>query len=55
VAEHADVLIVGGGVIGTSIAWALANRGVSGIVVVDLDLAGVYASSELNAGGVRAT
>jgi glycine/D-amino acid oxidase-like deaminating enzyme len=54
VAEHADVLIVGGGVIGTSIAWALANRGVSGIVVVDLDLAGVYASSELNAGGVRA-
>jgi len=55
VAEHADVLIVGGGVIGTSIAWALASRGVSGIVVVDLDLAGVYASSELNAGGVRAT
>jgi FAD-dependent oxidoreductase domain-containing protein 1 len=55
VAERADVLIVGGGVIGTSIAWALASRGVSGIVVVDLDLAGVYASSELNAGGVRAT
>ncbi|MBW2692248.1 MAG: FAD-binding oxidoreductase [Deltaproteobacteria bacterium] len=54
-AERADVLIVGGGVIGTSIAWALANRGVTGIVVVDLDLAGVYASSELNAGGVRAT
>jgi len=55
VAERADVLIVGGGVIGTSIAWALADRGVTGIVVVDLDLAGVYASSELNAGGVRAT
>jgi glycine/D-amino acid oxidase-like deaminating enzyme len=55
VAERADVLIVGGGVVGTSIAWALANRGVTGIVVVDLDLAGVYASSELNAGGVRAT
>jgi len=55
VAERADVLIVGGGVIGTSIAWALASRGVTGIVVVDLDLAGVYASSELNAGGVRAT
>ncbi len=50
-----DVLIVGGGVIGASIAWALASRGVTGIVVVDLDLAGVYASSELNAGGVRAT
>jgi sarcosine oxidase subunit beta len=46
---------VGGGVVGASIAWALASRGVTGIVVVDLDLAGVYASSELNAGGVRAT
>jgi len=55
VAERADVLIVGGGIVGTSIAWALARRGVGGIVVVDLDLAGVYASSELNAGGVRAT
>jgi len=55
VTERADVLIVGGGVVGTAIAWALASRGVSGIVVVDLDLAGVYASSELNAGGVRAT
>ena len=53
--ERAEILIVGGGVIGASIAWALASRGVSGIVVVDLDLAGVYASSELNAGGVRAT
>jgi glycine/D-amino acid oxidase-like deaminating enzyme len=53
--ERADVLIAGGGVIGTSIAWALASRGVTGIVVIDLDLAGVYASSELNAGGVRAT
>jgi sarcosine oxidase subunit beta len=55
VAERADVLIVGGGVVGASVAWALASRGVAGIVVVDLDLAGVYASSELNAGGVRAT
>ena len=53
--DRADVLIVGGGIIGSSTAWALARRGVSNIVVVDLDLAGVYASSELNAGGVRAT
>jgi sarcosine oxidase subunit beta len=50
-----DVLILGGGIIGSSIAWALAARGVQGIRVVDLDLAGVYASSELNAGGARAT
>jgi sarcosine oxidase subunit beta len=53
--ERVHVLIAGGGVIGASVASALARRGVEGIVVVDLDLAGVYASSELNAGGARAT
>lgn len=51
----ADVLIAGGGVIGSAVAWALASRGISDVVVVDLDLAGLYASSELNAGGARAT
>jgi sarcosine oxidase subunit beta len=51
----ASVLIVGGGIIGTSLACALAGRGVGGVTVVDLDLAGLYASSELNAGGARAT
>ena len=55
VGDSAHVLIVGGGVIGTGLAWALAERGIDGVVVVDLDLAGVYASSELNAGGARAT
>lgn len=53
--ERADVLIAGGGIIGTSVAWALARRGVRDVWVVDLDLAGLYASSELNAGGARAT
>ena len=53
--DRANVLIVGGGVIGSSLAWALAQRGIDGIVVLDIDLAGVYASSELNAGGARAT
>jgi sarcosine oxidase subunit beta len=51
----ANVLVLGGGVIGASLACALSRRGVDGIVVIDLDLAGIYASSELNAGGVRAT
>ena len=53
--ERVGVLVVGGGIVGTGIAWSLAVRGVEGIVVVDLDLAGLYASSELNAGGARAT
>jgi len=53
--ERARILIVGGGVVGSALACALAERGADGIVVVDLDLAGLYASSELNAGGVRAT
>jgi sarcosine oxidase subunit beta len=53
--ERANLVIAGGGVVGTSLAFALARRGVEGILVVDLDLAGIYASSELNAGGARAT
>ena len=53
--RKAEVLILGGGIVGTSLAWGLAQRGVAGVVVVDLDLAGLYASSELNAGGARAT
>ncbi len=53
--RRANVLIAGGGIIGSGLAWALTERGVSDVVVVDLDLAGVYASSELNAGGARAT
>ncbi len=53
--QAAEVVIVGGGIIGTALAWALAERGVAEVLVLDLDLAGVYASSELNAGGARAT
>ncbi len=53
--ERVHILIAGGGIVGTALAWALARRGVSGIRVIDLDLAGMYASSELNAGGARAT
>lgn len=53
--ESVNVLIAGGGVVGSALALCLARRGVRDIQVVDLDLAGVYASSELNAGGARAT
>jgi sarcosine oxidase subunit beta len=53
--ERLGVLIAGGGVIGSAIACALVERGVRDVCVVDLDLAGTYASSERNAGGARAT
>lgn len=50
-----DYLIVGAGLIGSAIAMGLAKLGVDRVMVVDLDLTGEWSSSELNAGGVRAT
>ena len=49
------MVIAGGGIIGSAVAAALAERGIGAITVVDVDLSGLYASSELNAGGARAT
>ena len=53
--EAAGTLIVGAGLAGSAVAMHLAEMGHDGVVVVDPDLAGVRSSSELNAGGVRAT
>lgn len=53
--DRYDVIILGGGLLGSSVAMHLAQRGVKSIAVLDVDLGGRYSSSELNAGGVRAT
>jgi sarcosine oxidase subunit beta len=54
VPEKYDVILVGGGIIGSSAAMALATRKLK-VAVVDIDLSGRLSSSEKNAGGVRAT
>lgn len=48
----ADVVIVGGGVIGASIAYHLAARGVRDVVVLESDRLGSGSTSK-NAGGIR--
>jgi FAD-dependent oxidoreductase domain-containing protein 1 len=54
VGERFDVVVVGAGVVGSSIAMALAERSIRALAV-DIDLSGRLSSSEKNAGGVRAT
>jgi sarcosine oxidase subunit beta len=50
--ERADVVIVGGGILGASIAYHLATRGVRDVVVLERDQLG-GGSTTRNAGGVR--
>src|SRR5487761_1243444 len=52
--ERFEVCLIGAGIIGSSVAMALARRGLK-TLAVDLDLSGRLSSSEKNAGGVRAT
>jgi glycine/D-amino acid oxidase-like deaminating enzyme len=52
---RSEILIIGAGVIGSSVAMHLAQKGVKDVRVVDFDLEGTHSSSELNAGGVRGT
>jgi len=51
---HATVVVIGGGVMGVSTAWHLAEAGVTDIVVIERDTLGAGSSAK-PLGGVRAT
>ncbi|MGH3734675.1 MAG: NAD(P)/FAD-dependent oxidoreductase [Micromonosporaceae bacterium] len=51
--ETASVVIIGGGVVGVSVAYQLAAAGVSGVVLIDQDAFGSGSTCKA-AGGVRA-
>lgn len=51
---HADVVIIGGSVIGSSVAWNLRQDGYTGrIVVIERDSSYTHASAHLAMGGIR--
>ena len=52
-APQSPIVIVGGGVAGLGLAWALARRGVRDITLVEREQAPFRLSSGLNAGILR--
>ena len=51
--QRADVVIVGGGCMGASVAWHLAERGITDVVLVEREAQLATGSTGRNAGGVR--
>ena len=51
--RRADVVIVGGGCMGASVAWHLAQRGITNVVLVEREAHLAAGSTGKNAGGVR--
>ena len=49
----ADVVIVGGGCMGCSLAWHLAQRGLTNVVLIEREAQLATGSTGKNAGGVR--
>lgn len=49
----ADVVIVGGGCMGCSVAWHLAERGITNVVLIEREAQLATGSTGKNAGGVR--
>lgn len=50
-----DTVVIGAGAIGSAVGMGLGQLKSGSVAVVDFDLEGTWSSSELNAGGVRAT
>lgn len=53
-AETADVVIIGGGIVGSSIAYHLAEAGCTNVLIIEREEAQGMGSSGKGAGGVRA-
>jgi FAD-dependent oxidoreductase domain-containing protein 1 len=51
--ERADVVIVGGGIIGSSIAYHLAHAGVGSVCVIERDPSYEFAATPRSNGGIR--
>src|SRR6478735_12388329 len=52
--QTAEVVIIGGGIVGSSIAWHLTHAGCKGVLVIERESAQGKGSTGKSMGGVRA-